>query len=173
MKSSILRGLTQCNPLKGSQRLEKMLPPSSGLIVTHSEKPEWHRRHETVSCLVYVVSFLDLRFRPECGQPRVGPATLPFTFNRLRDFASQNIGLFATGCAATHKSSPLVLIQSDQSRQYTPPPQSVSSRFIFILSTHPRLGSPSGLFLLEFQTIIYMLFCFPHSYYMSRPSYPP
>jgi hypothetical protein len=54
-------------------------------------------------------------------------------------------------------------------------PHTTSPRSIIILSTHLRLGLPSGLFSfpLVFPPIIYMSSSSPHSCYMPCPSHPP
>jgi hypothetical protein len=55
-----------------------------------------------------------------------------------------------------HKSPPLVPILSQTDPVHTIPSHSLSLRSILILSTHPRLGLPSGSFLLAFPPISYM-----------------
>jgi hypothetical protein len=52
-------------------------------------------------------------------------------------------------------------------------PHPTSPKSIVILSTHLRLGLPSGLFPSDFPTIIYTRSSSPHSCYMARPSHPP
>jgi hypothetical protein len=54
------------------------------------------------------------------------------------------------------------------------PTQPISTRSISILSTHLRLGHPSGRFPFGFPTNnLYTVFYFPHSIYMSYPPHPP
>jgi hypothetical protein len=61
--------------------------------------------------------------------------------------------------------------EPDQSSPTSPHP--TSPRSILILSTHLRLGLPSGSFPLAFPLIIYTRSSSPHSRYMVRPSHPP
>jgi hypothetical protein len=59
--------------------------------------------------------------------------------------------------------------EPDQSNPYHP----ITLRSILILSTHLRLGLPSGCLLLTPPRIIYMHFSSPRSCYMPCPSHPP
>jgi hypothetical protein len=52
------------------------------------------------------------------------------------------------------------------------PSHSISLRFILILSTHLRLGLPSGIFPYGIPTNILHAFLCPHSCYMPCPSHP-
>jgi hypothetical protein len=52
----------------------------------------------------------------------------------------------------SHKCSPLVAILSQINPVFPPPPHSITSRSILIVSTHLHLGLPSGLFPSGFPT---------------------
>jgi hypothetical protein len=70
-----------------------------------------------------------------------------------------------------HKSPSLVLSWAKSIQSI--PPHPISLRDISILSTHLRLGLPTGLFPSGILAKILYAFLFPHSCYISRPSHPP
>jgi len=68
-----------------------------------------------------------------------------------------------------HNSLPLALFSARPIQSATSHP--ISLRSILILSSHPRLVLPSGLFCSSFSTKI--LYASPHSCYTPRQSHPP
>jgi hypothetical protein len=72
-----------------------------------------------------------------------------------------------------HKSPALIPILNQINPVHTIPSHPISLKSILILSTHLRLGLPSGSFLLAFPPISYIYSSSPHSCYMPCLSHPP
>jgi hypothetical protein len=70
-----------------------------------------------------------------------------------------------------HRSFPLFHVLSQTNPVNNPFPHSISPRFILILSTHLRLGLPSGLFFFAFPPIAYTLSSFLQFVLLPRPSH--
>jgi hypothetical protein len=108
-----------------------------------------------------------------------------YTIRRLYSLTELSPSWGTANCAATqnlpsilwnpkvqyrvHKSPPLFPILSHINPIHTIPSY---LRSILILSTHLRLGLPSGLFPFGFPTNILCIPILPHSWYMPSPSHP-